>query len=298
MTQLTCRLCEHGDLKEHFVAKGFHLLACHRCGFVQVAEAPQEHNIALYDQEYFSHNKYQDLDILERENRRRLDLLKRTLPLEGARVLDAGCGVGDFVALAAAETGAELVGTDIAEAAIRIAQESYPHLDAHFHAGLLEEQDFAAESFDVICSWDVIEHIWQPVATYQRLFKFLKPGGSLLLSTPNIGAPIARAMGRYWAFMTPPEHLSFFNKQSMRWLAEETLRAEMTDWFSRGKWTNVGFLVYKAHRVLPSAWLAKLRDFLHHSPLGKLPIYVPTGDVQYAVIRKPQLAGLELELRP
>lgn len=287
MLQFVCRLCEHADLKERFVARGFHLLTCRRCGFVQVAETPQEHNIALYDQQYFSHNKYQDLGILERENRRRLSLLKEALSSQGARVLDAGCGVGDFVALAAAETGAELLGTDIAEAAIRVAQESYPHLATHFHAGLLEEQDFVAESFDVICSWDVIEHIWEPAATYQRLFKFLKPGGSLLLSTPNIGALVAAVMGPYWAFMTPPEHLSFFNKQSMRWLAGEILRAEMTSWFSRGKWTNVGFLVYKAHRVLPSAGLAKLRDFLHDNVLGKLPIYVPTGDVQYVVIKKP-----------
>ena len=50
----------------------------------------------------------------------------------------------------------------------------------------------------------------------RKLMGHLKPGGYLVLSTPSIDAPIARAMGRYWAFMTPPEHLGFFSGRSFR----------------------------------------------------------------------------------
>lgn len=284
---VSCRLCGQQPLTLRFKAKGFHILRCSKCRFEQVAEQPKEHNVAIYDRNYFSHSKYQSPDILERENLRRLRLLQQSLPAGPAKVLDAGCGVGDFVALAAARTKAELVGTDIAETAIEVAKQTYPALAGQFSAGLLEKQNFSEESFDVICSWDVIEHIWDPVGTYMRLLRFLKPGGALLLSTPNIGAPVAQVMGRYWAFMTPPEHLSFFNKQSMRWLAENGLQGELKAWFSRGKWTNLGFLIYKANRIISYRWLSWLRDWLHQNPLGRLPVYVPTGDIQYAVIRKP-----------
>lgn len=273
-------------MRQHLVVQGFTLLACSRCEFVQVAERPSEEHNNIYDQAYFTHVKYQDEQNLARENKGRLALLRRALPAGKARILEAGCGVGDFAALIAKETNSEIVGVDVAEPAIAIARKNYPELAANFHAAKLEDLDLPLESFDVICSWDVIEHIWDPVETYRRLFKFLKPGGALLLSTPNIGAPFAKLTGRYWPFMTPPEHLGFFSHKSMAWLAEEGLAAQLETWISKGKWTNLGFIVYKLHHMLHWKWLGQLEKALQNSWLGKLPVYVPTGDIQYAIIRK------------
>jgi SAM-dependent methyltransferase len=148
-----------------------------------------------------------------------------------------------------------------------------------------EEYNLPSAFYDVICAWDVIEHLRNPVPTFQKLMKSLKPGGYLFISTPNIGAFIARILGRYWAFMTPPEHLCFFDKQTMSFITEKHLRAKLMGWHTRGKTVNLGFLLYKINRVVPIIPLKMLKLF-QAPPLSRLAIYVPTGDIQYAVIQK------------
>ena len=59
-----------------------------------------------------------------------------------------------------------------------------------------------------------------------RARRTLKPGGTLVLSTPDIGAITARVMRTRWAFMTPPEHLGFFNASSLSFMLERQLGRE------------------------------------------------------------------------
>ena len=57
--------------------------------------------------------------------------------------------------------------------------------------------------------FDTIEHIWNPREVITRLLDNIKPNGYLILSTPDAGSLTAKLLGKRWAFMTPPEHLSF-----------------------------------------------------------------------------------------
>jgi 2-polyprenyl-3-methyl-5-hydroxy-6-metoxy-1,4-benzoquinol methylase len=215
---ITCRVCKSGQISPAFAANGCTLLRCGDCGFVQVAQQPAAHTLAaIYQEAYFSHNKYRDEQTLLAENRRRLALVGRHLPL-GARLLEAGCGAGDF--LHAAKPLYDVYGFDLSEAGVSRARARNPELAERIWAGTLEDQALPGESFDGICLWDVIEHVWDPLAVMRQLVDYLKPGGKLLLSTPNIGAPAG-----------------------------------------------------------------VLRVF-EHPTLAGLSIYVPTGDIQYAVVQK------------
>jgi len=53
------------------------------------------------------------------------------------------------------------------------------------------------------------EHLWDPAIVAKDLLQRLSPGEYLFISTPAIDAPVAKVLGKFWAFMTPPEHLSF-----------------------------------------------------------------------------------------
>lgn len=279
-----CRVCGVKRLKSIFTARGWPLVQCINCGFVQVSDRPTEDDLAaVYNDAYFSHSKYRDLAALERENVRRLDLLRRFLPV-GAQLLDAGCSTGDFVR--AAHTDYEMWGFDLSAYAIESARQKNPELAERLWAGKLEEFGEKTPLFDAVCLWDVIEHVWDPVDVCKKLFQRLKPGGLLFLSTPSIDAPVAKIMGKYWAFMTPPEHLGFFSKQSFCHFFSTAVEGEILHHERRGKWANIAFIAYKVRRIAPMLMPQIIVNALGASVLGRLAIYVPTGDIQYLVVRK------------
>ena len=278
-----CRVCGHSTTESRWKVANQTLDQCETCKFVQVRNKPDAATIAaIYSETYFAHAKYCDPQALHFENTRRLELLKPYLP-ENATLLDAGCSIGDFIDLA--KKTYQCSGTDISEYAIKLAAQRHPELASRLEARPLEGNMFGGQQFDAICMWDVIEHLWDPAPVLENLLGRLKPGGHLFISTPAIDAPIARAMGRYWAFMTPPEHLSFFTKKSFYRLFREKENTQLVTLFRRGKWANLGFIGYKFRRVAPQ-WTQNLSNIFSHRWLRHRNVYVPTRDVQYLVVRK------------
>jgi SAM-dependent methyltransferase len=102
--------------------------------------------------------------------------------VNGARVLDAGCGEGygtDILAHAASS----VVGVDLELPVVRRAIERYPR--AQFRAGDIAALPFENASFDAVVSLQVIEHVGDPARLLQECARVLRPGGTLILSTPN-----------------------------------------------------------------------------------------------------------------
>ncbi len=274
-----CRLCAHPRLQTKWRLNAVTVGRCETCGFVQVKERPTPGQMKrLYAQGYFERGKYVDDLAWRLEQKRRLAWVGLCGVPRGARVLDAGCAAGD--GLLFAKRHYEMWGQDISEQAVEMARAKNPELQDRLQAGPLEDADFPEGYFDAIVMWDVIEHLWDPKAALAHMSRLLRPGGRLCLSTPNLGSVAARLLGKRWAFMTPPEHLCFFDLNTMqRLLADNGL--EMTHWRSKGKWVNTGFLLYKLGRVFPGLINPALQGFLRNGPLAKAVIYAPTFDVAY-----------------
>lgn len=282
-----CRLCDAADLARHFEVRGSTLDRCRRCGFVQVRDQPSAAELeAIYGETYFASSKYADLRAQQRENQRRLDLLEHAGVAPGGRVLDVGCATGDFIA--AAGDRYDLWGLDVSPFATGVARERNPRFAAQVRTGFIEDQAFEPASFDAIALWDVVEHLWDPRRVLRQLVAHLRPGGSLILSTPDIGAVTARLMGRRWAFMTPPEHLGFFCARSLRSVLDEQIGLRTTWSEAHGKWVNAGFLAYKLGRVFPGLVPAPLTTLVQRSALGRATLYVPTADIRYVAARRPE----------
>jgi len=254
---------------------------------VHVADRPSDEELrAIYGETYFAPSKYADEDTLRAESDRRLNLLRRFVPPgNGRKVLDAGCATGDFIMHA--KSLYDMAGVDISEKAIEVARLRNPEFSDRIRAGSLESCDLMNEQFDAICLWDVIEHVWDPITVCRRLLDRLRPGGYLLLSTPAADAPVARALGRFWAFMTPPEHLSFLTSRSARHLFERLLSATVKVCERKGKRANLGFVLYKVRRISPLLMPEAAVRLFRRPRLNRLALYVPTGDVQYVVVQKP-----------
>jgi 2-polyprenyl-3-methyl-5-hydroxy-6-metoxy-1,4-benzoquinol methylase len=101
----------------------------------------------------------------------------------GNRVLDVGCSSG-YLARPLAERGNTIVGVELDPKAAREAEEFCELV----LVGDVETMDLPLEpgSFDVVLGGDVVEHLRDPAGTLARLRPLLRPGGRVVLSTPNV----------------------------------------------------------------------------------------------------------------
>lgn len=250
-----CLICNNPQLDNLYVAKGYEIVACNRCGFCQVAQQPSDDELeSLYANLHVIHTKFRDEQAAHRENCTRLHLMRR-YAVTGQLILDAGCATGDFIALA--KDHYTVYGVDISAGAIEHAKLRMPDIAARLSSFKIEDLSDQWPKFDVICLWDVIEHVRDPVHVCRTLMSMLKPGGHLILSTPDIGALTAKVMKQNWAFMIPPLHLGYFSRRSFDYLFSRQVPGSILDFRTQGKWTSLAFLFYKINQI--SRWLAPPR---------------------------------------
>jgi SAM-dependent methyltransferase len=149
------------------------------------------------------------------EFERRAALLGREV-LPGERVLDLGCGAGRFVRVLA-ELGADPVGVDVAAAAISRARVNVPGGDFR-----LVEPDgtlpLGHGECDLVWCSETIEHVVDVGGLLSEARRVMRPGGRLLLTTPDHGRVkrTAIALTRFEAHFDPlGEHLRFFTRRSL-----------------------------------------------------------------------------------
>jgi SAM-dependent methyltransferase len=104
---------------------------------------------------------------------------------EGKRVLDAACGVG-YGSHMLGRVAAEVVGIDVSEEAIAYATSHYAGAGTSFRLMNVERLEFGPEEFDVVCSFETIEHVSDPEAFVGGVARVLRHDGVLLMSTPHV----------------------------------------------------------------------------------------------------------------
>ncbi len=100
----------------------------------------------------------------------------------GARFLDGGCGLGDFV-LYFHQRGFSSAGMDLSRKTIGILREKFPDVD--FSDGDIRHMDIPDSSIDVYYSWGVFEHFEAGMGEcVAEAYRILKPGGCLFITVP------------------------------------------------------------------------------------------------------------------
>jgi len=111
---------------------------------------------------------------------RRLDLIRRHVPLEGRRILDIGCGIGTFVQRLR-QFSAHVYGVDVDQERVRRGATSLPYLAV----AVSEHLPFADATFDVVLLHEVLEHVGDDRLTLGEACRVTRPGGRIVIYCPN-----------------------------------------------------------------------------------------------------------------
>jgi SAM-dependent methyltransferase len=111
---------------------------------------------------------------------RRLELIGAHVPLDGARILDVGCGVGTYVRRFRAFSS-DVYGVDISLPRLRTGGRSLPNL----LAAVGEHLPFRTAWFDLVLLNEVIEHVQDDDQTLKECLRVLRPGGHIAIYAPN-----------------------------------------------------------------------------------------------------------------
>ena len=206
-----CPVCAAAVSRALAVVADRPLRRCQACGhaFLEV-EAPSTLE-PIYNDHYAG---FREDPVFRREASRviREELMPLVPP--PARLLDVGCGNGEFLALAR-DAGYRATGIDISAAAVELCQQR--GLDVRV-GDLRSRQLFAAdERFDLITFWDVVEHLPDPISFLRRAHELLAARGSVLIKTPatsrasvRLAAAVPRLAG---ALLQAPSHVQFFARE-------------------------------------------------------------------------------------
>jgi len=121
-------------------------------------------------------------------------------PWKGKRILDLCCGEGGLANIIKPKDVKEYVGLELSDVAVKIARGKYgDHDNFKFIQGDAEEIPFAEKSFDLVVAREAIEHLPHPDKCIAGAYRVLKPGGALVISSPNrnsLHLRINRALNR------------------------------------------------------------------------------------------------------
>ncbi|HEU5266339.1 MAG TPA: class I SAM-dependent methyltransferase [Jatrophihabitans sp.] len=134
----------------------------------------------------------------------------------GSRLLEVGCAYGLFLA-AARSRGYDVTGVELSTNAAAHARD---RLGLTVHCTQLADAPLAGP-YDVVCAWDTLEHVPDPVQFWLAVRKLVADDGVVLFSTPYFSSVPSRVLRSRWWTLKPTEHIWHFTPKTHRLVAEQ-----------------------------------------------------------------------------
>lgn len=220
-----CHIC---DTSSDFllVKDGFPIYKCPNCGlffvFPMVEDAYLEEEVYSAKSGYQGHRAKEDLRSLPPT--KRFDVIFEYLgDVAGKRILDVGASNGEFlynIRKRGADTYGVEINTKTANSALK--------LGLNIFVGFLAEAKYEDDFFDIINLCDILEHVTDPRKLLTECRRILKPGGVIIIRTPNMDCFWANVtlrlyylFGIPWSAVIPPHHLHHFTLDNLNLLLKQ-----------------------------------------------------------------------------
>lgn len=206
-----------------------------------------------------------------------LKQLDKVYPPEATtKYLDLSCYYGFFVDTLV-KSGREALGVDICSQIIEKANEKFE--GRRLYSARVEAWPaiFPKESFDVLTSWDAIEHVDDPIRYLMSSNQLLKRKGILALSTMNYDSRFAKMLGTRWPWLMPM-HLFYFTPKSIVSILEKS-GFEIISIDTYPHVITLGYLLYKLNRKY-------FEKFMYKYPLDNIYLKVDFRDFMTVYARK------------
>jgi len=216
-----CNLCGADTPRLVYTNFGRDISRCRSCGHVYAG--PERltgwETWARYDESYFRNEYLPALGVVDD----RVDLpacdarfareLSRMRPhRQIGTLLEIGSAAGLFLK-SAERDGWQVTGVEIMEAGAEFARR---HLGLNIISAPVEQANLTPAAYDIVAMFEVIEHLPDPAGVVGQLRNLLRPGGRLVISTPNIQSLTRAMLGGSWSVLNPGEHLHYFSEASLR----------------------------------------------------------------------------------
>jgi len=254
---------------------------CLACGLEQVPESLMPPRLELFYKGVVDDKYLLNVDARTYTFQRVFDRIEPYLPRkQHPRILEVGAYCGLFIK-EAERRGWSGHGVEPSTWASRYAREV---TGVCVHEGLLSENLSKLDrKYDAVVSWDVLEHVRNPLLFLRECAEFLEEGGVLCFSTLDIDTWPPRLLGKHWPWLMDM-HVHYFDRHVMQdMLARaglELLQAEPYTHYAR-----LSYVITGAMRVLPRA-LGRLLQPLTRLVPSRLMVPVALGDIKLYVARK------------
>ncbi len=202
------------------------------------------------------------------------------------RLLDIGCGSGKFLR-SMQRLGWQAQGVEFNTSAVQLCRDA----GLEIFQGELAEAAFPDNHFDLVTARHLIEHIADPKPFIREIFRILKPGGTMVLITPNSQALGRGWFGTNWYANEVPRHLILFAPGNLRQLATQAgfqtvaMRTSSSPKIFLNSWD------YLTHNTGKPSKHRKIRRFLARAYVLAAALS-RSGDEIFARFQKPRGDGM------
>lgn len=282
----TCIVCGESSFDFFANKNNFDLYRCNNCRLIFVWPIPQ--SLAdVYSSDYFIGAKRGFGYVNYEEDKSAMsgvfDVYLQKIEqfaLNKGKLLDVGAATGFFVQLALAR-GWDAGGLEISDHAASIARGK----GLVVKTGTIESADFNPSIFSVVTLWDAIEHLSDPLGSIKVIHDILKEDGVVAINTPDSASFTAKILGKHWHLLVPPEHLFYFNNESLSKLLERN-GFEIVYTSKIGKKFTMQYIFQTLSRWQNFFIWRQFANFFSKTQLGRFGISINLRDNFFIIARK------------
>lgn len=227
-----CALCQSYDATVHIPFLKIPVVRCSNCGFIYSSKVLTEQDLTSYYKNKFGSPRHMQGQIVNA--RINSWVVSKLVDLGNvSSLLDVGTGYGFFLKTIHESRGLDVAGVELSR---QEAEHANNELGLNVINSVLGDSGLGKGSFDLVTSFEVIEHVPNPVEFIRELAEYVRPGGHLLIMTDNFSSRMAKSLGAGFPKWIPHTHISHFSPSTLKTAIEAVAELELVRSMSYTPW--------------------------------------------------------------